>query len=40
MKIGLVGVGVMGQHHARLLAHIPEVRFAGIVDLDKKKAEK
>lgn len=39
LAVGVVGVGQMGQHHARLLASIPEARLAGIADLDLKRAE-
>ncbi len=38
LKVGLIGVGVMGQHHARLLSGIPEAKLAGIADLNDKKA--
>lgn len=34
MKIGLVGVGHLGQHHRRLLREIPEVELAGCFDKD------
>ncbi len=39
LAVGLVGVGVMGQHHARLLSGLPEARLAAISDLNLKKAE-
>lgn len=38
LPIGLVGVGVMGQHHARLLGRIPEAKLLAIADLNVKKA--
>jgi len=34
MKIGLVGVGHLGQHHRRLLREIPEVELIGCFDTD------
>ncbi len=34
LKIGLVGVGHLGQHHRRLLREIPEVEFVGCFDND------
>jgi len=34
MKIGLVGVGHLGQHHRRLLREIPEVELVGCFDTD------
>jgi predicted dehydrogenase len=39
VAVGVVGVGQMGQHHARILASLPEARLAGIADLDLKRAE-
>jgi predicted dehydrogenase len=39
LKIGLIGVGVMGQHHARLLSGIPEARLLGIADMNRLRAE-
>lgn len=32
MKFGLVGLGLMGRHHARILAETEEVDFVGAVD--------
>lgn len=32
MRFGLIGLGQMGRHHARLLADSPEVEFVGAVD--------
>lgn len=32
MRFGLVGLGQMGRHHARLLADSPDVEFVGAVD--------
>lgn len=32
MRIGLVGLGLMGRHHARLLADSPDVEFVGAHD--------
>lgn len=39
LPVGLAGVGVMGQHHARLLSGIPEAKLAGIADLNRAKAD-
>jgi predicted dehydrogenase len=38
--VGLIGVGHLGQHHARLLAGLPEARLVGIADLDLARAER
>ena len=35
---GVVGVGSLGFHHARLLQEIPEARLAGIFDIDEQRA--
>lgn len=32
MRIGLIGLGMMGRHHARLLQAIDEIEFAGAFD--------
>jgi len=36
--IGVLGVGSLGFHHARLLSGLPEFRLAGIFDLDQDRA--
>jgi UDP-N-acetylglucosamine 3-dehydrogenase len=38
LRIGVVGVGVMGSNHARVLAEFPGVKLAGVVDPDRKQA--
>jgi predicted dehydrogenase len=37
-RVGVIGVGHLGQHHARLLADLPEVTLAGIVDVKADRA--
>src|SRR5205814_6818593 len=32
MRVGVIGAGVMGSNHARVLAGLPEVTLVGIVD--------
>ena len=32
LRLGVVGVGHLGRHHARLLATMPGVRLVGVVD--------
>ncbi|MEW6558060.1 MAG: Gfo/Idh/MocA family oxidoreductase [Elusimicrobiota bacterium] len=40
MKIGVIGVGSLGQHHARIYSQLPEVELFGVCDIDTKRAEK
>jgi len=32
LKVGVVGVGHLGRHHARVLANLPEVELVGVAD--------
>jgi predicted dehydrogenase len=34
IRAGVIGVGSLGQHHARVFASLPGVRLAGVSDLD------
>src|SRR5712691_9632609 len=38
VRVGVVGVGVMGSNHARVLAEFPGVVLAGVADSDRKQA--
>lgn len=38
-RIGVVGVGALGSHHARILAELPDVACAGVHDTDPVRAE-
>jgi predicted dehydrogenase len=38
LRVGVIGVGQLGQHHARLLADLPDVTLAGIVDVNEGRA--
>src|SRR5829696_8029058 len=38
LRIGVIGVGHLGQHHARLLAGLDNVQLAGIVDINGSRA--
>jgi predicted dehydrogenase len=38
LRVGVVGVGSLGQHHARIYAGLPGVRFAGVYDVDAARA--
>ncbi|MDA0322618.1 MAG: Gfo/Idh/MocA family oxidoreductase [Verrucomicrobia bacterium] len=37
VRVGVVGVGSLGQHHARIYAGMPGVELAGIVDSDPQR---
>jgi predicted dehydrogenase len=39
LRIAVIGVGHLGQHHARLLASLDEVELVGIVDTKPGRAE-
>ena len=38
LRVGVVGVGHLGQHHARLLAAMPDVELVGVADLVEERA--
>ena len=38
LRVGVVGVGVMGSNHARVLAEFPGVELTGVADPDRKQA--
>jgi predicted dehydrogenase len=40
VRVGVIGVGHIGAHHARIYSQIPDVKLAGIVDIDQKRREK
>ena len=39
LRVGVVGVGVMGCNHARVLSELPGVQLVGVADPDQKQAE-
>jgi len=39
LRVGVIGVGHLGQHHARLYAGMPNVILAGVVDADQERAK-
>lgn len=39
LRVGVIGVGHLGQHHARLYATLPGSMLVGIADVDHKRAE-
>ena len=38
MKAAVIGVGHLGKHHARILASLPGISLAGVVDINKDRA--
>ncbi len=40
IRVGVVGVGHLGQHHARIYASLPQCELVGVVDTDIRVAEK
>jgi predicted dehydrogenase len=40
VKIGVVGVGHLGDHHARIISQLPEAELVGVVDIDQEKARR
>ena len=39
LSAGVIGVGSMGQHHARVYSELPGVELAGVTDVDETQAE-
>jgi predicted dehydrogenase len=39
LRVGVVGVGVMGSNHARVFADMPGVKLVGIADPDRKQRD-
>jgi UDP-N-acetylglucosamine 3-dehydrogenase len=40
IKAAVIGVGAMGQHHARVYAELPGVELVGVSDVDRATAER
>jgi predicted dehydrogenase len=39
VRVAVIGVGSLGQHHARILAALPEARLAAVIDSDAARAK-
>jgi predicted dehydrogenase len=39
LRVGVIGVGHLGQHHARLYAGLPGATLVGVCDIDAKRAQ-
>jgi len=37
-RVAVIGVGALGRHHARILAALPGVELAGVVDINESRA--
>lgn len=40
LKVGVIGVGSLGRHHARIMASTPGVRLLGVVDINRENGRK
>jgi len=40
IRVGVVGVGRLGQHHTRIYAELPNTDLVGVVDIDRSRAIK
>ena len=38
VRVGVIGVGYLGQHHARIYSELEESELVAVVDVDGKKA--
>src|SRR5256885_12380102 len=38
IKVGVIGVGSLGQHHARVFAELAGARLVGVADVDRARA--
>lgn len=39
VKVGVIGVGYLGRHHARIYSEIEEAELIAVIDIDKTKAD-
>lgn len=39
LRVGVVGVGHLGQHHARVYAELEECELVGVADIDEKRGQ-
>jgi len=37
INVGVIGVGHLGQHHARIYSELPQTRLVGVTDLDQAR---
>ena len=39
IKVGVIGVGHLGEHHTRIYSELPQAELVGIYDIDSEKAK-
>src|SRR5574337_1233030 len=39
IRVGVVGVGYVGHHHARIYSELPGVELVGVVDIDENRLQ-
>ncbi len=39
IKVGVVGVGYLGRHHARIYSELPGAELVGVCDVDAEQAK-
>jgi predicted dehydrogenase len=39
LRVGVIGVGYLGRHHARILGAMPDVDLVAVVDINRSRAE-
>jgi predicted dehydrogenase len=39
LRVGVIGVGYLGKHHARIFSELDGVELVGVADIDEKKAK-
>jgi predicted dehydrogenase len=39
LRVGVIGVGYLGKHHARILSSLPDVDLVAVVDTNRSRAE-
>jgi predicted dehydrogenase len=39
LRVGVIGYGHVGRHHARILSELPDIDLAWVVDIDRQRAQ-
>ena len=39
LRLGVVGVGHLGKHHARILSSLPSVELTAVADINRARAD-
>jgi predicted dehydrogenase len=40
MRFAVIGVGNLGEHHARIYSQIPDIKLVGVADINQKRADR